>query len=137
MDLLLKFSFISKLFFLLFLLPFFFLSRLSSSSSSLHPLAASSAKLHRNYTAISNFRLLNRRKLITCPDLNSFIQLEVISNSKNLLNEEFINVTISGIPTPSEDHWVAIITPSNAKYVRFTYIYIRDNCKYNNQAQKY
>ncbi|CAK9311463.1 unnamed protein product [Citrullus colocynthis] len=110
MDLLLKFSFISKLFFLLL---FFFLSR-SSSSSSLHPLAASSAKLHRNYTAISNFRLLNRRKLITCPDLNSFIQLEVISNSKNLLNEEFINVTISGIPTPSEDHWVAIITPSNA-----------------------
>ncbi|XP_038875449.1 probable inactive purple acid phosphatase 27 [Benincasa hispida] len=112
MDLLLNFSFISKL---LFLLPFFLLSwSSSSSSSSLHPLAAESAKLHQNYTAISDFRLLNRRKLINCPNINSFIQLEVISNSETLLNEEFINVTVSGVLFPSEDHWIAMITPSNA-----------------------
>ncbi|XP_022157882.1 nucleotide pyrophosphatase/phosphodiesterase-like [Momordica charantia] len=107
MDSLPKFSFISRL---LFLLPLFF----PSSSSSLHPLVVDSAKLHRNYTAISDFRLLNRRKLIDCPNLNQFIQIEVISNFKDLSNEEFINVTVNGVLIPLEDHWVAMITPSNA-----------------------
>ncbi|XP_050946279.1 probable inactive purple acid phosphatase 27 isoform X2 [Cucumis melo] len=86
------------------------------SSSSLHPLVVDSEKLHLNSTAISDFRLLNRRSLISCPiNLNPYIKLEVISKSKNsLLDEEFINVVVTGVSIPSIDHWVALITPSNA-----------------------
>lgn len=113
MDLLLNFNSISTLFFLLSLLQF----SLLSSSSTLHPFAAHSANLHRNYTAISDFRLLNRRKLINCPPKNFFVKIDVISKSTSLLNEEFVNVTVSGIPNPSKDHWIAMVTPSNAKYV--------------------
>lgn len=104
-----------KLFFLLISLFFPYYS----SSSSLHPLVVDSEKLHLNSTAISNFRLLNRRSLISCPiNLNPYIKLEVISKSKNsLLDEEFINVVVTGVSIPSIDHWVALITPSNAKYV--------------------
>ncbi|KAE8648458.1 hypothetical protein Csa_008180, partial [Cucumis sativus] len=88
---------------------------LLSSSSTLHPLAAHSANLHRNYTAISDFRLLNRRTFFSCPtNRNFFINIDVISKSNSLLNEEFVNVTVGGITNPSKDHWIAMITPSNA-----------------------
>ncbi|CAK9311464.1 unnamed protein product [Citrullus colocynthis] len=101
---------------LIFLLSLFFIVLSYSLSSSLHSFIANSEKLHRNYTAISDFRLLNRRKLISCPiNLNPYIRLEVISKSKNVLsNHEFIHVIVSGVSIPSVDHWVAIITPSNA-----------------------
>ena len=117
MEALPKLSFFSKL---LFLLSFFSLSSpLSSSTSSLlHPSIADSAKLHRNYTAISDFRLLNRRKLLNCPRIiNPSVKLTIVSASESLLNEEFINVTVSGVSIPSIEHWVAMITPSNSKYV--------------------
>ncbi|XP_023529683.1 probable inactive purple acid phosphatase 27 [Cucurbita pepo subsp. pepo] len=114
MEALPKLSFFSKL---LFLLSFFSLSSpLSSSTSSLlHPSIADSAKLHRNYTAISDFRLLNRRKLLNCPRIiNPSVKLTIVSASESLLNEEFINVTVSGVSIPSIEHWVAMITPSNS-----------------------
>lgn len=101
---------------LIFLLSLLFIVLSYSLSSSLHSFIANSEKLHRNYTAISDFRLVNRRKLISCPiNLNPYIKLEVLSKSKNVLsNHEFIDVIVSGVSIPSVDHWVAIITPSNA-----------------------
>ncbi|KAE8648459.1 nucleotide pyrophosphatase/phosphodiesterase-like [Cucumis sativus] len=101
---------------LLFLVISLFFPFYSSSSSSLHPLVVDSEKFHLNSTAISDFRLLNRRSLISCPiNLNPYIKLEVISKSKDgLLDEEFLDVVVSGVSIPSIDHWVALITPSNA-----------------------
>lgn len=114
-----NFSFI--MFKLLFLVISLFFPFYSSSSSSLHPLVVDSEKFHLNSTAISDFRLLNRRSLISCPiNLNPYIKLEVISKSKDgLLDEEFLDVVVSGVSIPSIDHWVALITPSNAKYIHY------------------
>uniref|UniRef100_A0A2N9EUX1 Purple acid phosphatase n=1 Tax=Fagus sylvatica TaxID=28930 RepID=A0A2N9EUX1_FAGSY len=68
---------------------------------------------HRNYTAISEFRVINRRKLLKCPDLNHYLKISVSPDS-TMSNEEYLTVTVSGVVTPSSSDWVAMISPSSS-----------------------
>lgn len=86
----------------------------SASSSLLHPWALNSSIEHQNYTAISPFRLLNRRFLSQCPDSNPYLQINV-SKSSDLSDDEFVTVTVSGVLLPAESDWVAMISPSDSK----------------------
>lgn len=90
---------------------------LSSSSPSLHPMYINSTAMHQNHTAISEFRLLNRRKLGQCLSTSPFLQINVSSNSRRLLDEQYLTVTVTGILKPSENDWVAMISPSHSRYV--------------------
>ncbi|XP_010273364.1 PREDICTED: probable inactive purple acid phosphatase 27 [Nelumbo nucifera] len=106
---LLKFSWVSNSFFFLFLLLF---SSSSSSSRTTTPfIPINFTEEYRGYTAISDFRMVNRRSLIKCPDLNPYIQVN-ISSSSGLANEEYVTVNVSGVMLPSKAHWVAMISPS-------------------------
>ncbi|PON74375.1 Acid phosphatase [Parasponia andersonii] len=113
-SLLLTSHWVFKFFFINLQFILFFLGSFSScSSSSLHPLIANSKEVHQNYTAISDFRVVNRRFLSDCPDLSPYQKISVSSNPK-LGDEEYVNVTVSGVLFPSELDWVAMISPSNA-----------------------
>lgn len=105
------FKFVFVLFVLLFLGSF---ASASSSSSSLHPLVFQSQLDHLNHTAISEFRLLNRRFLGYCPNPSPYLQISVNSSSGGLGNEEFVTVHVSGVLKPSKNDWVAMISPSNS-----------------------
>ncbi|KAL9424327.1 hypothetical protein AB3S75_036251 [Citrus x aurantiifolia] len=85
----------------------------SASSSLLHPWALNSSIEHQNYTAISPFRLLNRRFLSECPDSNPYLQINV-SKSSDLSDDEFVTVTVSGVLLPAVSDWVAMISPSDS-----------------------
>lgn len=71
--------------------------------------------LHRNFTALSDFRLINRRILKDCSASNPRVKVKISSNSRLLLDEEFVTVTVSGVSNPSDHDWVAMISPSNSK----------------------
>ncbi|XP_059461887.1 probable inactive purple acid phosphatase 27 [Corylus avellana] len=108
-------------FFFIILLVFFLSSSSSLSWSSLHPLHINSTAMHRNHTAISDFRLLNRRTLTECPGTSPFLQVNVSSNS-SLSDEEYLTVTVSGVLFPSHRDWVAMISPSHSNV---------ENCLFN------
>ncbi|PQQ15978.1 putative inactive purple acid phosphatase 27 [Prunus yedoensis var. nudiflora] len=86
----------------------------SSSSSSLHPLVFNSKVQHLNYTAISEFRVVNRRFLAECPHLSPYLQISINSTTSGLGDEEFLSVNVSGVLNPSKDDWVAMISPSHS-----------------------
>ncbi|KAK7857524.1 putative inactive purple acid phosphatase 24 [Quercus suber] len=69
--------------------------------------------MHHHYTAISEFRLLNRRTLRECPNRSPYLQVNV-SLSSNLSDEEYVNVTVNGALLPSEHDWIAMISPSHS-----------------------
>ncbi|XP_062175489.1 probable inactive purple acid phosphatase 27 isoform X2 [Alnus glutinosa] len=98
---------------LFIVLVVFFLSSSHSLSWSLHPSHINSMAMHKSKTAISDFRLLNRRTLMECPDTSPFLQVNVTSNSK-LSDEEYLTVTVSGVLFPSDRDWVAMISPSHS-----------------------
>ncbi|KAI4323479.1 hypothetical protein L6164_023078 [Bauhinia variegata] len=100
------------------LLLVFFISSFPSTfaaydSSSLHPLAVDSVLLHQNFTAISEFRILNRRKLEKCSDSHPGLRINVSSNPR-LSDDEFVTVTVTGVSSPSDSDWVAMISPSHS-----------------------
>ncbi|KAF4349989.1 hypothetical protein F8388_017567 [Cannabis sativa] len=80
----------------------------------MNSLIGKSKQEHRNFTAISDFRLVNRRILNDCVDLNPYQRISVASNS-NLADDQIVTVTVSGVLFPSDDDWVAMISPSHAK----------------------
>ncbi|KAB1228219.1 putative inactive purple acid phosphatase 27 [Morella rubra] len=82
----------------------------TSSTSSLHPIATTSFLEHFNHTAISDFRVVNRRKLLTCPDPNPY--LEISASPDSMSNSQYITVTVSGVFVPDSSDWVAMISPS-------------------------
>ncbi|KAK7258190.1 hypothetical protein RIF29_32705 [Crotalaria pallida] len=87
----------------------------SSSYSSLEVVISNTTAMHRNFTAISDFRLINRQSLKDCSASSPSLQINVTSSSKSgLLDDEFVTVTVSGVSTPSNDDWVAMISPSNS-----------------------
>ncbi|XP_008231438.1 PREDICTED: probable inactive purple acid phosphatase 27 [Prunus mume] len=86
----------------------------SSSSSSLHPLVFNSKVQHLNYTAISEFRVVNRRFLAECPHPSPYLQISINSTSSGLGDEEFLSVNVRGVLNPSKDDWVAMISPSHS-----------------------
>ncbi|KAI3450185.1 hypothetical protein Pfo_006850 [Paulownia fortunei] len=98
----------------IFLVTFaiFFLSTNTDASSLPERLLRSTLEL-RNHTAISEFRLLNRRHLIDCPDPNPYLQLN-ISSHPSLSDDEYVTVNITGVLLPSSSDWVAMISPSHS-----------------------
>ncbi|KAJ6713299.1 PURPLE ACID PHOSPHATASE [Salix purpurea] len=85
-----------------------------SSSYMLPPSIVGSTIEHRNHTAISSFRVVNRRNLIQCPDANPHLRINVSSKNSPLSHDEFVNVTVSGVFHPSDGDWVAMISPSDS-----------------------
>ncbi|XP_026659661.2 probable inactive purple acid phosphatase 27 isoform X2 [Phoenix dactylifera] len=77
------------------------------------PLLVGSTDEFRGRTAISEFRVLNRRFLLDCPDANPYLAINISSYSP-LSDEENITVTVSGVILPDKSDWVAMISPSNA-----------------------
>ncbi|GAB2214536.1 hypothetical protein Droror1_Dr00018887 [Drosera rotundifolia] len=66
-----------------------------------------------NHTMISNYRLINRKSLFTCPIESRYIQISA-ENITGIANEQFITVNISGVIVPAKDDWVAMISPSTS-----------------------
>ncbi|XP_038689199.1 probable inactive purple acid phosphatase 27 [Tripterygium wilfordii] len=104
--------------FIIIVLVFLFCCSSSFSSPVLHPLILDSTFEHQNYTTISDFRVVNRRVLSECPFINPYLHVNVVSNSSSnsnkLSDDEFVQVTISGILLPSPKDWVAMISPSSS-----------------------
>ncbi|XP_039002235.1 probable inactive purple acid phosphatase 1 [Hibiscus syriacus] len=94
-----------------FILLILFLAIPSSSSFELQPPVADSTYLHLNYTAISDFRVLNRRTLIQCPDPNPYLRINVTDDA-DLSDDQFVTVNVGGVLVPSESDWIAMISPS-------------------------
>lgn len=67
-----------------------------------------------NYTAISDFRVLNRRSLVVCPDPNPYLRINVSSNNP-LSDEQNVTVIVSGVLSPSSSDWVAMVSPSHVE----------------------
>ncbi|XP_047320801.1 probable inactive purple acid phosphatase 27 [Impatiens glandulifera] len=95
-----------------------FISVLIISIYSYHALGLSfeikkSEAAHRDHTAISEFRLVNRRELRQCNDPNPYLEITVGPNSK-LADEQFISVTVSGVLFPNNQDWIGMISPSSS-----------------------
>ncbi|RDX78945.1 hypothetical protein CR513_40697 [Mucuna pruriens] len=95
-----------------------FLSLSCSSFETLSPsvldlVVINTTILHRNFTAISEFRMINRRILNDCSALNPSVKINVSSNS-SLSDNEFVTVTVTGVSNPSDGDWVAMISPSTS-----------------------
>ncbi|CAL0329407.1 unnamed protein product [Lupinus luteus] len=73
--------------------------------------------MHHSYTALSDFRLINRRLLERCYAPSSSAQINISSSKSTLSNDEFVTVTVTGVKNPSESDWVAMISPSNSNSV--------------------
>ncbi|KAL9249440.1 putative inactive purple acid phosphatase 24 [Drosera capensis] len=89
----------------------------SSTSLSFRPMPLpDEADLMRefgNHTAISSFRTINRRELITCPIKSPYLAMNV-SMSSSAPDEGFIYVTLSGVLYPASSDWIAMISPSTS-----------------------
>lgn len=70
----------------------------------------------RGHTAISDFRLINRRFLLDCPDPNPYLAITVDADSP-LPDEANVTVTVSGVLDPDESDWIAMVSPSGSRYV--------------------
>jgi len=99
--------------FLIFTIFFLIGDPFFSLSSSLPERLAKSAAAHRNFTAISEFRVLNRKHFNDCPDVNPHLQMTTSSIAK-LSDDGYITVNVTGVLHPSTDEWVAMISPSHA-----------------------
>ncbi|OIV99663.1 hypothetical protein TanjilG_17473 [Lupinus angustifolius] len=86
----------------------------SFSPSPLELVIMNTTSLHQSYTALSDFRLINRRFLETCSAPSSSVQINISSSKSTLSNDEFVTVTVTGVKNPSEGDWVAMISPSNS-----------------------
>lgn len=86
----------------------------SSASSTLHSFTAVSLAEHQNYTAISEFRVVNRRKLLPCSDPNPFLQISV-SPDNSMSDSLYLTVAVCGVLLADSSDWVAMISPSTAE----------------------
>ncbi|RDX65525.1 putative inactive purple acid phosphatase 27, partial [Mucuna pruriens] len=96
----------------------FFISLSFSSFETLNPslldvVVSNTTVLHRNFTAISEFRMINRLMLNNCSVLNPFVKVKVSSNS-SLSDDQFVTVTVTDVINPSHGDWVAMISPSTS-----------------------
>ncbi|XP_014521523.1 nucleotide pyrophosphatase/phosphodiesterase-like [Vigna radiata var. radiata] len=98
---------------LIFLLSLHFSTSETLSPSLLHRVITDTKVLHSNFTAISEFRTINRKILADCSASNPFIRVNVTSNS-SLSDDGFVTVTVTGVSKPSDNDWVAMISPSNS-----------------------
>lgn len=86
----------------------------SSNSYTLHPLIAESFTHHTNHTTISPFRVLNRRVLSECSNLNPYLEIKV-NKTSDLDDDEFVSVTVGGVLVPDVNDWVAMISPADSE----------------------
>lgn len=63
---------------------------------------------------IHEFRMLNRRHLIECPLVNRFVEISTDADNSPLRDEQNVTVTVSGILHPSDNDWLAMISPSHS-----------------------
>lgn len=100
------------------LLLVFFLSSCSAyatpTSSPSDVVITNTTALHRNFTAVSDFRIINRKILDDCSASSPFLQINVSSNS-SLSDDEFVTITVTGVANPSNGDWVAMVSPSNSE----------------------
>ncbi|KAL5056584.1 hypothetical protein RYX36_037266 [Vicia faba] len=80
-------------------------------SSTLDLVVTHTKALHNNFTAVSDFRLINRRILKDCS--SNYVKINASSNS-SLLDDQFVTVTVTGVSKPEDGDWVAMISPSNS-----------------------
>ncbi|XP_042515791.1 probable inactive purple acid phosphatase 27 [Macadamia integrifolia] len=115
------YSFLSSTFRSFFFI-FCFLFGLSSERTLFSPSSSSSSSSFQideclaefeGHTAISEFRVLNRRSLKECNDPNPYIQINISGvAASGLSNDQNVTVTVSGVLKPSKSDWVAMISPS-------------------------
>ncbi|KAG8388806.1 hypothetical protein BUALT_Bualt02G0163400 [Buddleja alternifolia] len=89
-------------------------SNIYSVSVSSERLVRSTLEEFRNHTAISEFRMLNRRHLLNCPVTNRYLQLNISSVGSTLSDDEYVTVNVTGVLFPSSRYWVAMISPSHS-----------------------
>ncbi|KAJ7519051.1 hypothetical protein O6H91_20G020900 [Diphasiastrum complanatum] len=61
------------------------------------------------------FGSITRRKLLSCHDENPLIDMSV-DPPRSMTNVQEVTVTISGILNPSENDWIAVLSPSSMNY---------------------
>ncbi|KAF5728080.1 Purple acid phosphatase 27 isoform 2 [Tripterygium wilfordii] len=88
-----------------------------SASYKLHPLVEKSISYHRNHTAISDFRVINRRALTECLHKTKYHQIQVVGSPADLgpdEKEEYIIVEVVVPLKPANQDWVALISPTDS-----------------------
>ncbi|KAJ4969640.1 hypothetical protein NE237_002739 [Protea cynaroides] len=89
----------------------------SPSISSSQSLVNSSIEEFKGYTAISEFRLLNRRSLLECSarDQNPYLEIHINEGVEaGIKDSQNVTITVSGVLDPSDSDWVAMISPSSS-----------------------
>ncbi len=61
------------------------------------------------------FSSINRRKLESCDDSNSYLSMS-ISASDSLQDVQNVTVTVSGVLVPSASDWIAVFSPSTVEF---------------------
>lgn len=69
----------------------------------------------QEFTGISDFKILNRRVLLECPDPNPYLQINISSSSGTLSDEENVTVNVTGVLVPADSDWVGMISPSDSE----------------------
>ncbi|KAL2898500.1 putative inactive purple acid phosphatase 1 [Bienertia sinuspersici] len=102
---------------ILFIFPILLSSNLHASPTSSPPknvqFKSSQVLPNNSEHEISDFRLLNRRHLSDCSSNNPYLNINMNAISP-LPDEMNINITVSGVPQPSDKYWVAMISPSHS-----------------------
>ncbi|XP_019185812.1 PREDICTED: nucleotide pyrophosphatase/phosphodiesterase-like [Ipomoea nil] len=104
---------------LFFLLSFFFVAAAAVHSSSSSPISLADVVVKsapaefRNHTAISEFRVVNRKPLKQCLETTAFLKLRFDSNA-TLSDDQYVRVHVDGVLHPSQSHWVALVSPSHS-----------------------
>ncbi|GER31512.1 nucleotide pyrophosphatase/phosphodiesterase [Striga asiatica] len=62
---------------------------------------------------VAAFRVINRRRLVGCPDPNPYLEIHV-SSDQRLPDQGFVEVNVTGVVFPSEHDWMAMISPSDS-----------------------
>ncbi|CAM6097263.1 unnamed protein product [Calypogeia fissa] len=59
------------------------------------------------------FRTINRRKLVQCNDINPYLALS-LDTAGPLSDVQTVTVNVSGVVDPSDNDWIAVVSPSNS-----------------------
>nr|CAB3474537.1 unnamed protein product [Digitaria exilis] len=70
--------------------------------------------LHESFAGKSEFRTVNRKMLGSCLNPSPYLSISVSTGDAPLPDEAFVQITVAGVLRPSDDDWVAMITPSNS-----------------------
>lgn len=98
---------------LIFFFLFFFSFFLFSASSLPSPTLKDTTTEFGNHTVISDFRVINRRSLRACLQINPHLQITT-NKTSGLSNEEYVTVAVSGVLFPDKSDWIAMISPAHS-----------------------